>query len=381
MIKTLIGFCFFFLISSSVQAQTNAIEKDSIALGILPALSYSSDYGVFGGAIFSRFNYGKNEVPFKNSLLGSAILSTKGYVQIQFVFDKVRHFDTDYRASYEVSILRLFQDNFFGIGNNTTFDQTRWENSEDYFYESRGLLLAYKGRYPLYKKENDIKRFDVLFLGSYRYELALERTPTSQLSTISPFGIGSSYLTTLGTGFFWENRDNEILPTKGNMTEVNLLSSVPGASSKMSASLLFRQHNYFTVHFLRDITLATRINWRQIVGKTPFWNLADAGFNSTLRGYSFRRFIDKGAFTYNIEIRSWLIEIPSWDTRIGGYFFTDAGRVFSDLDDYANFFKDHKRTYGFGGTVSFFNPNFFLRGEFGFSKEITRFYAGIGYLF
>lgn len=379
--NVLLGLFLFGLISNSVQAQINTSQKDSIALGILPALSYSSDFGLFGGAIFSRYNYGINDKPFKNSLLGSAILSTKGYVQIQVLFDKVRHFDTDYRASYEVSILRLFQNNFFGIGNNTTFDQTRWETTEDYLYESRGVLLAYKGRYPLYKKANDIKRFDVLFLGNYTYELALERVSTSQLSTIRPLGIGASYLSTIGTGFFWENRDNEILPTKGSWTEMHLLSAVPGVSSKWSASLLFRQHNYFTVHFIKDLTLATRIYWRQVLGESSFWNLADAGYNSTLRGYPFRRFIDKGALTYNIELRTWLFEIPSWKSRIGGYFFTDAGRVFSDFDDYANIFKDYNQTFGFGGTVSFFNPNFFLRGEFGFSKELTRFYAGVGYLF
>ena len=52
-----------------------------------------------------------------------------------------------------------------------------------------------------------------------------------------------------------------------------------------------------------------------------------------------------------------------------------------DFKDYANVFNDLHSTYGFAGTLSLFNPNFFLRGEMGWSDEISRFYMGVGYLF
>ena len=361
-------------------AQVNTTPKDSVVIGFLPAFSYSSDFGFFGGGIFSRYNFGQDEKPFKNSFFANVILSTKGFAQVQFIYDKPKNYGTDYRASYEINALRLFQNNYFGIGNTTPFELAKWDN-EDYFYESRGVIANYKGRYPLFKVENDIKRFDILILGSHVYELAIDRGPNTQLSITEPIGKGTTYLSTIGTGFFWENRDNEILPKTGNWSEFQLVGTIPGISTHTNASFLLRHHQYYTIHFLRDITFAGRIFWRQVIGETPFWDLADAGFSSTLRGYPFRRFIDKGALTYNFEIRSWLIEIPSWDSRIGGYFFTDAGRVFSNFSDYKNIFQDHKRTYGFGGTLSLFNPNFFLRMEMGYSEEISRFYAGIGYLF
>ncbi len=362
------------------QAQAQQTKPDSVVIGFLPAISYSSDFGLFGGGIFSRINFGEDEKPFKNQMLTNVILSTKGYAVVQFVLDKTRHFDTDYRANYEVTISRLFQNNFFGIGNETVFTNQDWE-AENYFYESRGVFLNYRGRYPIYKKPNDIKRFDWLFLGNYTYEMAIERNATSSLTEIQPIGTGEAWLTSVGTGFYWENRDHEIIPKFGNWTELNINATVPGISSDFSTNVMIRHHQYYTIHFIRDLTFAARVYWRHVFGETPFWNLSDAGFSATLRGYPFRRFIDKGAVTYNFEVRTWLLEVPSWQFRLGGYFFTDMGRVFADLPDYSHLFTGYHQTVGFGGTLSFFNPNFFLRGEFGFSNEISRFYAGIGYLF
>ncbi|MDZ7683308.1 MAG: hypothetical protein U5J63_16775 [Fodinibius sp.] len=44
-------------------------------------------------------------------------------------------------------------------------------------------------------------------------------------------------------------------------------------------------------------------------------------------------------------------------------------------------FSDYKQTIGIGGAMSIFNPDFILRGEVGFSEEVSRIYIGIGYLF
>jgi outer membrane protein assembly factor BamA len=366
--------------ASAPKLYAQVTQVDSIVTGFLPAVSYSSDFGLFGGGIFSRINFGQDEKPFKNQMLANVILSTKGYAVVQFVLDKTRHFDTDYRANYEVTFTRLFQNNFFGIGNETPFENQNWE-AENYFYESRGAFINYRGRIPIYKKSNDIQRFDWLILSNHTYEWAIERNATSQLAQIQPLGTGHAWLTSIGTGFYWENRDHEIIPKFGNWTEFNVNATIPGISSDLSTNVMLRHHQYYTIHFIRDLTFAGRVYWRHVFGETPFWNLSDAGFNSTLRGYPFRRFIDKGAITYNLELRTWLLDVPSWKFRLGGYFFTDMGRVFSDLPDYTNLFKGYHQTVGFGGTLSFFNPNFFLRGEFGFSDEISRFYAGVGYLF
>jgi hypothetical protein len=121
--------------------------------------------------------------------------------------------------------------------------------------------------------------------------------------------------------------------------------------------------------------------WRHVAGDAPFWFLSDPGTNSTLRGYPFRRFLDKGAMTANVELRTWFYENEEWAIRIGGYFFADAGRVFGSFSDYQHTFTDLHTTWGWAGTMSFFNPNFFIRGEMGYSREMSRFYMGVGYLF
>jgi len=356
------------------------VKPDSTVFGFLPAISYTSDFGFFAGGVINYYNFGQNEKPFKNQWIGAAILSTKGYVQLQSFYEVARHFDTDFRALYDVSLLRLLQNNYFGTGNNSPFDEERWLN-KGYFYESRSFSFYFKGRYPLYKKENDIKRFDLLALNAVLYEYSLDKTDSAQVSIQNPRGFGSSYLTTIGSGFFWENRDNEFLPTSGNWTEFQVSGTIPGISKDLNVAISLRTHHYYTFHFIWDLTIAGRLYWRHVAGNAPFWYLSDPGTNSTLRGYPYRRFLDKGALTGNLELRTWLYEFKSVNIKIGGYFFADAGRVFGDFKDYANVFNDLHSTYGFAGTMSLFNPNFFLRGEMGWSDEISRFYMGVGYLF
>lgn len=374
-----------FGVNVSIFAQTTHSEKeiqpkDSTVRGFVPAVSYASDFGLFAGGVINYYNFGQNEKPFKNQWIGALLLSTRGYVQIQSYYEVARHFNTNFRASYDVSVLRLLQNNYFGIGNNAAFDIDKWE-SKGYFYESRSFSIYFKGRYPLYKKPDDIKRFDILSLGATIYERNLDKTDSAQVSIDNPNGFGTSYISTLGTGFFWENRDHEFLPTKGNWTEFQIAGTVPGVSKDLSVAFMFRTHHYYTIKTFRDLTFASRLYWRHVAGDAPFWYLSDAGTNSTLRGFAYRRFLDKGALTGNLELRTWLFDIKDWDIKVGGYFFADAGRVFSSFSDYADLFNDLHTTWGWAGTISFFNPNFFIRGEMGYSREMSRFYMGVGYLF
>ena len=83
---------------------------------------------------------------------------------------------------------------------------------------------------------------------------------------------------------------------------------------------------------------------------------------------------------HNFELRTWLWE--SWDQiiRIGGQLFVDTGRIL-DNEGISKITQDLHVSYGFGGAMSLFTPDFFIRGDVGFSQEMRRVYISVGYAF
>lgn len=75
------------------------------------------------------------------------------------------------------------------------------------------------------------------------------------------------------------------------------------------------------------------------------------------------------------------MSFPEYQIKFGGQLFTDIGRVFNDDDGWGDFFNDYRHTYGIGGAMSLFSPDFILRGDIGFSKDVSRIYIGVGYSF
>ncbi len=59
----------------------------------------------------------------------------------------------------------------------------------------------------------------------------------------------------------------------------------------------------------------------------------------------------------------------------------DAGRTFPNGMAFSSVLDDLKYTFGFGGNMSFLNPNFILRGDIGFSEEDYGVYFTAGYMF
>jgi outer membrane protein assembly factor BamA len=82
----------------------------------------------------------------------------------------------------------------------------------------------------------------------------------------------------------------------------------------------------------------------------PFLDLPDLGGRQLLRGYRSDRFRDRIAMVGSIEYR-----FPIQPT-VAGFVFTDAGRVFHDLDELT---VDRPRV-GYGGGLLWFTSEVFL---------------------
>jgi outer membrane protein assembly factor BamA len=353
--------------------------QDSVYLAILPGISYNSDLGFFGAVKLNRYDFRGGNVPYRSFREFKVAGSTKGLVAAEFYSDQTSMNGTQVRTIIEAFVNRFPQDTYFGIGNQTDFDSGLWDDDYYYFtsFHAGGNL---RFRIPIYFATGNRKRLDIVPGAGYGYENPYYDEMTL-IETDRPAGIGGGWFNTLGIGLNWENRDSEILPTRGNHAEMRIDGSHAWLGSDFNGAILSSSlSQYAGFHVLLDHVLATRISYYQAVGDVPYWQMPALGGEYTLRGYAFRRFRDNASIFYNTEIRTWFFHHEQTGVRLGWHLFLDGGRVFKkvNVDDVV---RDHHITYGFGGVISGKRRDVFLRLDIGFSDEMMRFYTGIGYMF
>lgn len=350
--------------------------RDSIKNALVPVAGYSSDVGLMGGVLYSRYDYTGNVRPFNNYIKSTAVTSTKGFVKVEGLYEQTQTFGSNIRSSYQLFFSRLANNNFFGIGNNTTYRDQLWDD-EYYYFESISLSLDLVFRKPIYKDFGS--RFDILAGLGTSYQIPYVRQSNSSFNLSMPNGSKGGFVNYLSTGFIWENRDNEFVPQKGNRAEFEIRFAPKYLSEYALTTFRLDLRQYF---YLFDfLTIANRLEARHASGDVPYWQLSTLGDDYSLRGYPLNRFQGNSSISYNLELRSWMFTFPEYAVKIGVHLFTDAGRVFTGEDVAADLFRGYKQTAGFGGALSLFNPDFILRGEMGFSEDVKRIYVGIGYTF
>ena len=349
---------------------------DSIATAFIPILGYSSDLGLLGGGLISRYDYTGGARPFNNLMQARGILSTKGLISVEVLYEKTNIFETNIRGKVEAYVDRFKKDTFFGLGNNTSYSQQLWDN-EFYFFESVAFGLGLDFRKPLYKEKR--AQFDALAGIGFDYQIGYVNQSNSSFSQVMPNGSDGGFVNYLTGGFVWENRDSEFDPHVGNRAELNIRYAPKHLSEFPLTTISLDLRQYVTLFDF--VTLAGRVEGRHAGGNVPYWELSTLGNDETLRGYPLNRFKGNSLISYNLEMRSWLIRFPDYGMKIGAHVFTDGGRVFSGQDDFGDLLNNHQHTIGVGGAFSAFGPDFILRGELGFSEDATQLYIGIGYMF
>jgi len=367
------------LIGSSGKAQMVVSQggQDSVSTALVPAFGYSSNEGFLGGIIFSRYDYRGKQRPFNNLLETSTIATTKGFVEVNARYEQTRTFGREIRSIADIYFYRYTQDQFFGIGNETTFTEQRWEN-EYYFFRSIGFSLDYRIRKPIF--EQGRMQLDLQLGAATEYHIPYISEDQSSFALQTPNGSEGGWVNNLNTGLIWENRDSEFDPHRGNRAELELRAAPKWIADYglATARLEFRQ--YF--HLFNWLTVANRLEASHATGDTPYWELSTLGDKNTLRGYPLNRFKGNTSLAYTLELRAWLLKFPQlYGLKLGGQLFTDAGRVFTESDDANDLLEGYHQTVGFGGAMSIFNPDFILRGEIGFSEDVSRIYVGVGYMF
>lgn len=373
----------FFLqaqIATTPAAATSTVT-DSVDFAFLPALAYNSDFGLMGGGILSRHQYKNDQSPFYSYLLFNAIVSTKGLFSSSVIFDKPRVFDTPQRLTLEGYLARFLQNQYYGIGTYQKLPDTPEGNPDYYLFNSFSAGIDVTVRRPLVEFSNQ-SQLDLFGLLSFEYRTPWGNDGNRLIMIEQPQGIDGARSSVVGAGLIWENRDSEFNPTTGAYFKGGLETGqkLLGGTSNFFA-LKTEARAYTSFHLIRNITFANRISYNHTSGSLPYWRLSDMGGEKTMRGYPENRFRDDNSLFLNTELRTWLFEFESVDIRLGGTLFMDAGRTFPNGMAFSSVLDDLKYTFGFGGNMSFLNPNFILRGDIGFSEEGYGVYFTAGYMF
>jgi len=370
-------FCIFFCQISGAQIDSGGeAGTDSISTAFIPIAGFNSDIGLLFGGVFSRFDYTGDSKPFNNLWQVNALVSTKGFINAEGRYEKTDGFGKEIRAVAEAEVFRFSDNSFFGTGNNTTFSRQLFDD-EFYFFESFSLGFEYKLRKTVY--ENWRAQLDITGGIGFNYHNPEEALPNSTFTQIRPNGAEGGAVNFLTGGMIWENRDSEFDPHTGNRAELEVRYAPEHLSEFALTTFRLDLRQY--VHLFNNVTVAGRVEGRHAGGDVPFWELSTLGNELNLRGFPLNRFQGNSSVAYNLELRTWLIELPENSVKIGVHFFTDGGRVFTEQNNFTDLFENFHHTVGVGGAFSAFIPDFILRGEVGFSDEVARVYIGVGYLF
>lgn len=386
-LKKLIAF--FFLMAgciTGVQAQLipaedSARDIDETRIGshysVFPLAGYSSDFGFYGGAFLQKMNYGVDERPFLSNTRLNGVLSTKGNLELDLEYERIRTFGMDIRSKVEIVGSRLLQGHYFGIGNNTQFSDTQFD-SDFFFYERREFQFDYQAR----KRLHAFGEFGVLDVFSRLrvwHVNGIEQDGETKFLIDQPEGFDPGWVNTLGVGVIADSRDSEFDPNRGYRYSLEFSKALSFMGSDYTVASLTGDFRHYKTLFA-NIVFAHNFKFEHQTGDAPFWSKPVIGNEYGLRGFHWNRFRGSSSVLSMTELRTWLFSVLEGRIRAGGQLFWDTGRVYSE-EDSGQLFDDWKHSFGAGAALSLFNPDFIVRADAGFSDEAFRIYFGAGYVF
>lgn len=371
----------FYSVELSAQSSSNTVVvTDSIETAFLPALSYNTDFGFMVGGLVQRFHYKKDVEPFHSFTQVAAIISTKGLASGLIEYDKPHAFNSNKRFINQFYISRFLQDSYYGIGSYQKIDDSFNSNNTLYSFQSFSTGIDSRLRIPINKEDKN--SLNLLAILNFDYNTPVDNGPDRLITQEQPIGIDGGRTLQLGTGFIWENRNSEFRPTKGNYLESTIEVGQTWLGSSYDTFVFQADlRKYVSFFLLKEVTWANRFFTKNTSGDVPYWKLAYAGDEESLRGYPSNRFLDDNVILFNTELRTWLFNIKAIKGEFGGTLFFDVGRTYPNGESLNNIFNDLKYSYGLGGTSSFFTPDFILRTDLGFSEEGVGVYFTAGYMF
>lgn len=351
--------------------------------GILVDLNYGVDRGLILGVGYLIEKQGFRKEPFASRHRFMAHYLTGRH---SFMFDYLGEFKKAIAKQDLVLQLNALgpmnQSNFFGYGNETIYEKEDTPDDMD-----RGISY-YRNRYDLVEASIQLRanlgNDWQLSYGAFSQVYSSKRAANDERFLLdfanqypNEFIFGKAFFTGAKADLTWDKRDQIAFPKRGYYFDTDILwqHELGGRNQYHWTG----RSSFALYHTFADkLTIADRIGGQAVFGKPYFYQFAQLGGESNLRGYNSKRFAGHTAFYNNLDVRYrlWTINSYIFPATIGVTGFYDLGRVW--LKDESSSRWHH----GYGGGV-FISPGdlFVIQATIGVSREAVLPYIRIGMSF
>ncbi len=368
----------------------------------LPALNYDSDEGFGYGVLFELYNYGDGGFsPYRFTIQPTVFLTTGGRREFTLFFDAPHLLPEGWRIDASLGSKRQFAIPYYGLGNTSVYDALLEDTEGQYYYRFGGTQR--QAAVNVQRSLGDTPLRVLAGMGATRTKvdpLPKDATTTLLSEVIGNAGVPGSIPETIPggwsnhvrTGLIWDTRDRETGPHRGTWSEV-LVQVVPEFLGSESGYIRWTLVDRRYVPLGDRLTFANRIIVQDVRGDAPFYDLSiiqtsfkqreGLGGSRTLRGIPRNRYVGKGLFLWNAELRWHATDF----TVMGRSFhmilstFVDTGRVWEDGLVLGELLSDLHTAFG-GGLRVGFGENFVAGLDVGHSSESSAaLYINTGYIF
>ncbi len=360
----------------------------------LPALNYDSDEGFGYGALLELYNYGDGGyAPYRFTIQPTVFLTTGGRRDFTLFFDAPHLLPAGWRVDVGLGSEKQIASPYYGLGNESVYDPALEDLEGQYFY--RFGRTRRRAAFNLQRSIGDLPLRVLVGAGITR--TTINSQPEDAVETLLREDyvgreIPHGWSNHLRMGLVWDTRDRETGPRAGAWTEL-LVTVVPEFLGSETGYLrwTFADRQYFPMG--DRLTFANRFLVQNIDGVAPFYDqyVVQSSFKSqeglggakTLRGIPRNRYVGKGMFLWNAELRwrTYDFEMLGRPLHLVLSGFVDSGRVWEDGLEWESLVSDLHTGVG-GGVRVGVGENFVVSVDMGHSGEASApFYIGLGYLF
>jgi len=367
----------------------------------LPALNYDSDEGFGYGVLFELYNYGDGGYsPYRFTIQPTVFLTTGGRREFTLFFDAPHWLPEGWRINASLGSKRQFAIPYYGLGNSAVYDALLEDTEGQYYYRFGGTQR--QAAVNVQRSLGDTPLRVLVGLGATRTKV--DPLPKDAMTTLLnevienaipgsiPETIPGGWSNHIRTGLVWDTRDRETGPHRGTWSEV-LVQAVPEFLGSESGYIRWTLVDRRFVPLGDRLTFANRFIVQDVYGDAPFYDLSTIqtsfkqreglGGSRTLRGIPRNRYVGKGLFLWNAELRWHATDFAVMGRSVHLILstFVDTGRVWEDGLVPGELFSDLHTSFGGGMRVGF-GENFIAGLDVGHSSESTAaLYINTGYIF
>ncbi len=370
-------------IRTSTDTAVNQYDKKSFKFNRFTPIilgNYSPDLGLSAivGISYEKQGFRKEPYAFREELLVNYNLGRKSFI-LSYVADWKKAIGNNDLGINILSLGPHNLSNFFGIGNNTVFEN-----------EGKKEISYYRNRYDFVTANVSLSQtnanwhFSEGIAGQY-YNSSQDNNERRFLNDYNQANPGDNVF---GTKFYTgvlasarlDTRNKATVPTKGLLwnTTVGAYTGLSKNSHNSYGQILSEFSFYLNPDQDSVLVIANRTGLGTILGNATYFQQMKLGGAQNFRGFHTNRFTGKTIFYNNLELRLKVLDFTSYllPGSLGIIGFNDIGRVWSPGE------KSDEWHDGYGGGIYIIPAQLILiQGVVGFSKEGALPYISIGLRF